>query len=116
MTDQKTVSTTQITKIANGLRALAKACDDARTQIESADQHEAISSNFTSALRGCELIIRFVNGLAGTATTAKYMADLGPLLDELQGGRTEKIKAVADDLEAYNAQAKVTRKKKGSDS
>lgn len=110
------VSTTQITKIANGLRALAAACDDARQQIESANQAEALSSNFTSALRGCELIVRFVNGLAGTATTAKYMADLQPMMDELQGERDQKIKQVASDLEAYKTKRATKKKTKGDDS
>jgi hypothetical protein len=104
------VNTTQITKIANGLRALAQSCDDSRTQIESSGRSEAMSSNFISALRGCELIIRFVNGLAGTATTAKYMDDLAPLLAELQAEKSPKLQAVADDVEAYKKR-RATKKK-----
>lgn len=105
------VNTTQITKIAAGLRALAQSCDDSRAQIESAGVNEALSSNYTSALRGCELIIRFVNGLAGTATIAKYMDDLKPLLDELRAEKSEKLQVVAEDVERF----KKSRKKKNDE-
>lgn len=94
MDDSKFVTTSEIRGIAAALRKLADACDEAADRLASKSQEKAESTNHKSAIRGFDLIVKFVNNLAGTSTTADAREAVA------------NVRAVAEKLEVYRKSAK----------
>ena len=100
MDDLKFVTAEQIRGMASALRKLGSACDEAADRLEANNQEKAESSNHKSAIRGFDLIVKFVNNIAGTTTTAESREAI------------TKVLAVAEKIEKYRTSAKVRAKKK----
>jgi len=100
----KTVKTKQIRALSDAMHELSDSCQAAMGRMEEAGVDEVESSNYQSALRGFELILRFVNGVAGTATTARSRALIAPVMDELQ--------TVAETAENYKSKGRSKNKDK----
>ena len=84
MSKEKTVSMNEYTEFAAALRALADASDDAIARMRKEGISEAESSNYSTAVRGFGYILKFVNGVAGTATTASIKDQISPVVEELR--------------------------------
>lgn len=78
------VSTDQVRTLMEAMRAMADGCDSALDRMENAGLKAAASKNYQSALGGFRLIVRFVNGLAGTATTQSHAELIEKPLEELR--------------------------------
>jgi hypothetical protein len=94
MDDTKFVTTGEIRGLAVALRKLADACDEAADRLATKSQEKAESTNLKSTIRGFHLIVKFVNNLAGTSTTADAREAIKDVL------------AVAEKLETYRKSAK----------
>ena len=91
----KTVTTKQIRALMEAMRELSDACESALREMEEHGQEDAESSNYPSALRGFELVLRFVQGFAGSAIIAKARKIVDPVLKELATVKVDVAKAKA---------------------
>lgn len=80
----KTVTTTQMRALIDAVRELADSTEDATQRMSDAGVSEIESTNYQSALRGLELMFRFVDGVAGAATTVKARQLIAPIMAELE--------------------------------
>lgn len=100
----KEVSVKQIEGLMDAMGELSKSCGDAMERIKASGVKSVQSSNYASALRGFELMLKFVNGVAGTATTAKAKDILYPIMEEM--------KKVEKDVKRLTAKGSTRAKKK----
>lgn len=81
---EKTVTTKQIQALIEAIRELADSSENALQRMQSAGVTAIESTNYQSALRGMELMFRFVDGVAGSATTVKARQLIAPILAEME--------------------------------
>lgn len=89
---EKTVTTDQIRALMDAIRELADSSEDALQRMANAGVSEIEATNYQSALRGLELMFRFVDGVAGSATTVKARQLIAPIRKEMEKVREAAAK------------------------
>jgi hypothetical protein len=103
---RKTITIQQMERLNSALRELLDASDEAYRGMREAGVKEMTSTNYQTALRGFEHLLRFVEQLAGTSNMAQSRELIEEILDEY-----DRLREKGDEYDRSRKKKQATTKK-----